>query len=198
MSLWREFTKGFVRENPLFRLVLGTCPSLAITTAAINGVGMGLALTFVLVGSNVVISMIRRFVPKSIRIPMYIVVIATFVTITDLAMNAYTHELWKVLGIFVPLIVVNCIVLARAEAFAGKNTVFRSFLDGLGMGLGYTIAIFSLSIFREILGSATLFGHRVLPTSYETAIIMLLPPGAFILLGFMLGFINKLTKHEES
>ncbi len=198
MSLWKEFTKGFVRENPLFRLVLGLCPSLAVTTAAINGVAMGLAATFVLLGSNVVISLMRGIIPKKVRIPVFIVVIASFVTIIDLTMNAYFHELHKVLGLFVPLIVVNCIILGRAEAYASRNGVLRSFLDGLGMGLGFTISLVVLGAIREFLGSGTIFGIRSLPSSYDVAIIMLLPPGAFVALGFMLGIMNKLTKQEES
>ena len=198
MSLWREFTKGFVKENPLFRLVLGLCPTLAVTTAAINGVAMGLAATFVLLGSNVVISMLRKIIPKKVRIPVFIVVIASFVTIIDLTMNAFFHELHKVLGLFVPLIVVNCIILGRAEAFASRNTVFRSFIDGLGMGLGFTISLIALGAIREYFGAGTIFGVNLMPPSYEVAIIMLLPPGAYIALGFMLGVMNKLTKHEES
>jgi electron transport complex protein RnfE len=198
VSLWKEFTKGFVRENPLFRLVLGLCPTLAVTTAAINGVAMGLAATFVLLGSNIVISMLRKVIPKKVRIPVFIVVIASFVTIIDLSMNAYFHELHKVLGLFVPLIVVNCIILGRAEAFASRNTVFRSFVDGLGMGLGFTISLVALGAIREFFGTGTIFGVRLMPSSYEVAIIMLLPPGAYIALGFMLGAMNKLTKHQES
>jgi electron transport complex protein RnfE len=198
VSLWREFTKGFVKENPLFRLVLGLCPSLAVTTAAINGVAMGLAATFVLVGSNVVISLMRGIIPKKVRIPVFIVVIASFVTIIDLTMNAYFHELHKVLGLFVPLIVVNCIILGRAEAFASRNGVLKSFLDGLGMGLGFTVSLIVLGAIREFLGAGTIFGAKLLPSSYDVAIVMLLPPGAFVALGFMLGIMNKLTKQEES
>lgn len=198
MSLWKEFTKGFVRENPLFRLVLGLCPTLAVTTAAVNGIAMGLAATFVLVGSNLVISSIRKVIPKKVRIPVFIVVIASFVTIIDLSMNAFFHELHKVLGLFVPLIVVNCIILGRAEAFASRNTVLKSFVDGLGMGLGFTISLVALGAIRELLGVGTIFGFKILPASYEVAIIMLLPPGAYIALGLMLGVMNKLTKQEES
>jgi electron transport complex protein RnfE len=198
VSLWKEFTKGFVKENPLFRLVLGLCPTLAVTTAAINGVAMGLAATFVLLGSNIVISMLRKIIPKKVRIPVFIVVIASFVTIIDLTMNAFFHELHKVLGLFVPLIVVNCIILGRAEAFASRNTVFRSFVDGLGMGFGFTISLVALGAIRELFGAGTVFGVKLMPSAYEVAIIMLLPPGAYIALGFMLGVMNKLTKHEES
>lgn len=198
MNLWNEFTKGLVKENPLFRLVLGLCPTLAVTTAAINGVAMGLAATFVLVGSNVVISVIRRVIPKKVRIPVFIVVIASFVTIIDLTMNAFFHELHKVLGLFVPLIVVNCIILGRAEAFASRNSVLKSFVDGLGMGLGFTISLIALGAVREFLGVGTIFGFRLLPLSYEVAIVMLLPPGAYMALGLMLGVMNKLTGHKES
>lgn len=198
MSLWKEFTKGFVKENPLFRLVLGLCPTLAVTTAAMNGVAMGLATTFVLVGSNLVISSMRKVIPRKVRIPVFIVVIASFVTIIDLAMAGFFHPIHKVLGLFVPLIVVNCIILGRAEAFASRNSVFKSFLDGLGMGLGFTISLVALGAIRELLGVGTIFGFKILPSSYEVAIIMLLPPGAFIALGLMLGVMNKLTKQEES
>lgn len=198
MNLWNEFTKGLVRENPLFRLVLGLCPTLAVTTAAINGVAMGLAATFVLLGSNIVISLIRKIIPKKVRIPVFIVVIASFVTIIDLTMNAFFHELHKVLGLFVPLIVVNCIILGRAEAFASRNTVLKSFVDGLGMGLGFTISLIALGAVREFFGAGTIFGLRLMPLSYEVAIVMLLPPGAYIALGLMLGIMNKLTRHEEN
>jgi len=159
---------------------------------------MGLASTFVLVGSNLVISLIRRVIPKKVRIPVFIVVIASFVTIIDLTMAGFFHPIHKVLGLFVPLIVVNCIILGRAEAFASRNTVFKSFLDGLGMGLGFTISLVALGAVREFFGAGTIFGFKLLPSSYEVAIIMLLPPGAFIALGVMLGIMNKLTKHEES
>ncbi len=198
MSLWKEFTKGFVKENPLFRLVLGLCPTLAVTTAAMNGVAMGLATTFVLVGSNLVISSMRKVIPKKVRIPVFIVVIASFVTIIDLTMAGFFHPIHKVLGLFVPLIVVNCIILGRAEAFASRNSVLKSFVDGLGMGLGFTISLVALGAIRELLGVGTIFGFQILPSSYEVAIIMLLPPGAFIALGLMLGVMNKLTKQEES
>ena len=198
MTLWKEFTKGFVKENPLFRLVLGLCPTLAVTTAAMNGVAMGLATTFVLVGSNLVISSLRKVIPKKVRIPVFIVVIASFVTMIDLGMAGFFHPIHKVLGLFVPLIVVNCIILGRAEAFASRNSVFKSFLDGLGMGLGFTISLVALGAIRELLGVGTIFGFKILPSSFEVAIIMLLPPGAFIALGLMLGVMNKLTKQEEN
>lgn len=196
MSVWGEFTKGFIKTNPLFRLVLGMCPTLAVTTAAINGVAMGLATTAVLVCSNVVISSVRRFVPEQVRIPIFIVVIASFVTIVDMLMHGYFLELHHVLGLFVPLIVVNCIILGRAEAFASKNPVVYSLVDGLGMGLGFTIALIILGSIREVLGNGTIFGVSVSGGSFEPALIMLLPPGAFVTLGVLLGLINKLTKVE--
>jgi len=194
MSLVSEFTKGFIRENPLFRLVLGMCPALAVTTMAINGVAMGLAATAVLVGSNLVISLLRRFIPTQVRIPVFIVVIASFVTIIDLVMAGYFFELHKVLGLFIPLIVVNCIILGRAEAFASRNPILLSLADGLGMGLGFTLALTILGSVREILGNGTIFGIPIFSSGFEPAIIMLLPPGAFLALGLLLGLMNKLTK----
>lgn len=196
MSLWGEFGKGFIKTNPLFRLALGMCPTLAVTTAAINGVAMGLATTAVLTCSNVVISSIRRFIPERVRIPVFIVVIASFVTLIDMIMHGYFYELWKVLGLFVPLIVVNCAILGRVEAFASKNPIVFSLADGLGMGLGFTMALIILGSIREVLGGGTIFGVSVSGGSFEPALIMLLPPGAFVALGVLLGLINKLTKVE--
>ena len=198
MSLISEFTKGLVKENPLFRLVLGMCPALAVTTMAINGVAMGLAATAVLVGSNLVISVLRRFIPPQVRIPVFIVVIASFVTIIDMVMAGYFYELHKVLGLFIPLIVVNCIILGRAEAFASRNSVFLSLADGLGMGLGFTLALIILGSVREILGNGTVFGVPLFASGFEPALVMLLPPGAFLALGLLLGLMNKLTKVEET
>jgi electron transport complex protein RnfE len=198
MSVATEFTKGFIRENPLFRLVLGMCPALAVTTMAINGVAMGLAATAVLVGSNLVISILRRFIPSQVRIPVFIVVIASFVTIIDMVMAGYFYELHKVLGLFIPLIVVNCIILGRAEAFASRNPILLSVADGLGMGLGFTLALVILGSVREILGSGTIFGVPIFASGFEPAVIMLLPPGAFLALGLLLGLMNKLTKVEET
>jgi electron transport complex protein RnfE len=188
----KEFTKGLWSENPIFRMVLGMCPTLAITTSAANGVGMGLATSFVLVGSNVMISALRNFIPKKIRVPGYIVIIATFVTVVDLAMNAYFHPLHKALGIFIPLIVVNCIIMGRAEAYAQKNGVIYSMLDGLGMGLGFTLSIVVIGMIREVIGNGTLFGTQVMSQSYIPFLLIILPPGAFILLGSMLGGMNRL------
>ena len=195
MSLWQEFNKGIIKENPVLRLVLGMCPTLAVTTAAINGVAMGCAVIFVLLGSNIVVSLIRKVIPAKVRIPVFIVVIATFVTTVDLLMAGFFYELHKILGIFIPLIVVNCIILGRAEAFASKNSVFRSILDALGMGIGFTLALTVLGSIREILGNGTIFGFDLLTgLGYQKFIIMLLPPGAFIALGFLMGLMNKMTK----
>ncbi len=197
MSLWYEFSKGIYKENPIFRLVLGMCPTLAVTTSVQNAIGMGIATTFVLFSSNLLISIIKNAVPKRIRIPMYIVVIASFVTIADLVMAAYEPALHKSLGIFVPLIVVNCIILGRAEAFAGKNRVFPSILDGLGMGIGFTLALLALGLVREILGNGTIYGYPVFGSGYNPMLIMILPPGAFLILGLYLGFFNWLDRKRK-
>ena len=183
---------GIITENPTFRLVLGMCPTLAVTTAAVNGLGMGLATTFVLICSNLVISLIRNFVPDKVRIPAYIVVIATFVTMVDLFLKAFLPELSESLGLFIPLIVVNCIIFARAEAFASKNPPLDSMLDGLGMGLGFTCARTIISCVRELLGSGCLFGVDLLGPSYPPALIFVLAPGGFITLGLVLAAVNKL------
>lgn len=193
MNLIQEFTKGIIKENPLFRLVLGTCPSLAITTSVENGLGMGAAFTGVLLASNIVISMMRSIIPDSVRIPAYVVIIASFVTMTDQLMHAFTPGLYKALGIFIPLIVVNCIILGRAEAFANRNSVVPSIADALGMGLGFTIALVMVSTFREVLGAGTFLGIQLLPEGIP-AILMILPPGGFITLGCLLGFLNKMQK----
>lgn len=193
MSLMQEFTKGIIKENPLFRLVLGTCPSLAITTSVDNALGMGAAFTGVLLASNIVISLMRSVIPESVRIPAYVVIIASFVTMTDQLMHAFTPDLYKALGIFIPLIVVNCIILGRAEAFANRNPVLPSIMDALGMGLGFTIALSLVSTFREVLGAGTFLGIQILPESIP-AILMILPPGGFITLGCLLAILNKLQK----
>ena len=193
MSLIDEFSKGVIRENPLFRLVLGCCPALAITTSVENGLGMGAAFTGVLVASNIAISALRNVIPDSVRIPAYIVIIAAFVTMTDQLMHAFTPALYTSLGIFIPLIVVNCIILGRAEAFANKNPIVPSIFDALGMGLGFTLALTLVCTFREVLGAGTFLGVPVLPGS-TPAILMILPPGGFITLGCLLGFLNKLQK----
>ncbi|NLU37197.1 MAG: electron transport complex subunit E [Clostridiales bacterium] len=188
---------GIIIENPTFRLVLGMCPTLAVTTAAVNGVAMGLAVVFVLAASNLVISLLRNFIPDKIRIPSYIVVIAAFVTIVGMLMEAFVPELYKALGLFIPLIVVNCIILARAESFASKNNPFYSLIDGIGMGLGFTIALTILGAIREILGAGTIFGVPVFGQGFEPAIIMILPPGAFITLGLLLAALNKLDQKRQ-
>lgn len=189
MSLRTEFTKGIIKENPLFRLVLGTCPSLAITTSVNNGLGMGVAFTVVLLASNIVISAMRKIIPDAIRIPSYIVIVAAFVTMIDLTMHAYTPELYKALGIYIPLIVVNCIILGRAEAFANKNGIMASIMDALGMGVGFTLALVIMSGIREVLGNGSFYG---IPLISEPALIMILPPGGFIAFGCILGILNKL------
>ncbi|NOZ61522.1 MAG: electron transport complex subunit E [Calditrichaeota bacterium] len=198
MSMIKEFTKGFYKQNPVFKLVLGLCPTLAVSNSVQNAIGMGVAVTFVLMMSNVIVSLIRKGVPKKIRIPIYIVVIATFVTIVDLFMAGFAPALHKSLGIFVPLIVVNCIILGRAEAFAGKNPVFYSFLDGLGMGLGFTFALTLISIVREILGNGSLWGIPLMPHSFEPVLLLILPPGAFLTLGLFLGFFNWLDAKRNA
>jgi len=188
----KEFSKGIVKENPVFRLMLGLCPALATSTSATDAIGMGLSMTFVLVSSNIVISLIRNFIPDKIRIPAFIVVIASFVTIVDLVLKGFMYDLHKSLGLFIPLIVVNCIILGRAEAFASKNGLFLSILDGLGMGLGFTLALLSLGIVRELLGSGSLFKADLLGPAYPKVIIFILPPGAFITIGLIMGLLNKL------
>jgi electron transport complex protein RnfE len=198
MSIAREFSKGFWRENPIFRLVLGLCPTLAVTTAAINGIGMGLATTFVLVCSNIVISLLRRFIPPRVRIPSFIVVIASFVTIVDLVMAGFFFQLHKTLGLFIPLIVVNCIILGRAEAFASKRPFVDSVADGFGMGFGFTLSLVVLGAIREILGNGTLFGLSAFGPGYFPFLVMILPPGAFITLGFLLALMNRLADQRPS
>ena len=192
MDQMKNFTKGFFKENPVFVMLLGTCPTLAVTNSAINGLGMGLATTFVLVMANLVISLIKNVVPNKVRIPIFIVVIASFVTIVDLVMAGYAPALHAQLGIFIPLIVVNCIVLGRAEAFASRNNIFSSIIDGLGMGLGFAMALTILGSVREILGNYSIFGYKFIPT--DGILVFILSPGAFIVLGFLIALINKLTK----
>lgn len=194
MNQLNNFTKGFFRENPILVLLLGTCPTLAVTSSAINGLGMGLATTFVLFMSNVFISVVKDFVPDKVRIPAFVVVIASFVTIVDLLMQAYTPALSKQLGIFIPLIVVNCIVLGRAEAFAAKNDVFSSFIDGLGMGLGFSMALVVIGGIREILGAGSIFGYKFIAEGADGILVFILAPGAFITLGFLIAILKKLNK----
>ena len=187
------FLNGILSENPTFRLVLGTCPTMAVTTSATNGIGMGAAATFVLVGSNVVISLLRNFIPDKIRIPAFIVVICTFVTMVQMFMQAFLPSLYSSLGIFLPLIVVNCIILARAEAFASKNTVLHSAADGIGMGVGFTLALTLIGSIREILGNGTIFGNSVFGPSYQPMLLLILPAGGFIVFGLLLALFNVLS-----
>ena len=186
------FTKGFLKENPTFVLLLGMCPTLATTTSAINGLSMGLATLFVLVLSNIAISAIAPVVPDKVHIPVYIVVIATFVTILQFAMQAYTPAMYATLGLFIPLIVVNCIVLGRAEAFANKNGIVDSALDGLGVGLGFTASLTVIGLIREILGSGSAFGFKFIPGDGILAFVM--APGAFLVLGYLMVLFNKFLK----
>ncbi len=188
----KYLTNGLLRENPTFVIVLGTCPTLAVTTAAINGIGMGAATTFVLVFSNLFISLLKNFIPDKVRIAAFIVVIATFVTIVDLVMKAYTPDLYNSLGIFIPLIVVNCIILGRAEAFAQKNDIGPSILDGLGMGIGFTLAITLIGSIREVLGNGSFFGYRLISEHASTMLIFILPPGAFVTYGFLIAIMNRI------
>ena len=188
------FTNGLLKENPTTVLVLGMCPTLATTTSALNGMSMGLATTFVLLCSNIVISMLKNLIPDKVRIPAFIVVIATFVTIVQLCMQAYLPALYESLGLFIPLIVVNCIVLGRAEAFAAKNSVGLSALDGLGMGLGFTCSLTILGIIREVLGTGKVFGATLFPDNYG-ALVFVLAPGAFIALAYMMALAGKLNKN---
>lgn len=193
----REMLKKIINENPVFVLLLGMCPTLATTTSATNAIGMGLSATFVLIGSNVVISLLRKVIPQKIRIAAYIVVIATFVSVIQMLLNAYLPALSSSLGLFIPLIVVNCIILGRAEAFASKNSAGRSFLDGLGMGLGFTMALTILGIIREILGNGSVFGFSLFPEGFQPAIMMILPPGGFIALGLVLGVIALIKRNRK-
>ena len=190
MNLANTFNKGIWRDNPAFRLLLGLCPMLAVTTSAENGLGMGLATAFVLVCSNMVVSLLRKLIPAKVRIPAFIVIIASFVTVVQLCMEAYAYDMYKALGIFIPLIVVNCLILGRAEAFASKNGFVISIIDGLGMGAGFTLALFVLGAVREILGSGTLLGFSLFGASFEPFLLMILPPGAFITLGLLLAGMN--------
>ncbi len=192
MSQWKNFSKGFFKENAVFVLFLGLCPTLGVTTSAINGLGMGLATTFVLVMSNLVVSLVKSQIPDKVRIPSFIVIIASFVTMVELLMQAYVPALFEQLGLFIPLIVVNCLVLGRAEAFASKNSVFSSIIDGLGMGLGFAMALTILGGVREILGSGSIFGFKFIEG--DGMLVFVLAPGAFIALGYLIVLINKINK----
>lgn len=193
----KAFTNGIFGNNPVMKQVLGLCPTLAVTTSAINGIGMGLATMVVLIGSNTVVAMVKNMIPAKVRIPAFIVIIASFVTVVDLLMNAYLHDLHKVLGLFIPLIVVNCVVLGRAESFASKNSVFESIMDGLGTGLGFTLALMILGAVREICGNGSVFGVNLFGAHFSPSIVMILPPGAFIALGFLMVAYNYVEEHKR-
>lgn len=188
---------GLFGENPIFRLVLGTCPTIAVSTSAMNGLGMGLAVTFVLMGSNLVISMLRNFIPDKVRIPAFIVIIASFVTVIQLAIQGFVPALNDSLGLFIPLIVVNCIILARAESFASKNKVLPSVVDGLGMGLGFTGALVIISSIREILGNGTIFGLALFGESFQPVLMMAQAPGGFIVFGLVLAVVNAIDARNR-
>ncbi|GAA0065978.1 MAG: electron transport complex subunit E [Clostridium perfringens] len=198
--LFERLKNGIVTENPIFVQVLAMCPTLAVTSSVENAVGMGIASTVVLIFSNMIISALRKFIPNKIRIPAYIVIIASFVTVVDMLMNAYVQSLYKSLGIFIPLIVVNCVILGRAEAYASNNKVIPSIFDAIGMGVGFTIALFSIGTFREILGAGTFLGMNIMPEGFKPATIMILAPGAFLTLGALMTFLNyrniKKAKNE--
>lgn len=192
MNNWKNFSKGFIKENPVFTLLLGLCPTLAVTTSAINGLGMGLATTFVLICSNIVIALTSKVIPDKVRIPSFIVIIASFVTVIDLVMKAYVPSLYDALGLFIPLIVVNCIVLGRAEAFASKNKVFPSMIDGLGMGLGFAFALTLLGAIRELIGNYSIFGYKLINT--DGVIVFVLAPGGFFVLAYLIAIMKKIKR----
>jgi len=192
MSQIQNFTKGFFKENPVFVLLLGMCPTLGVTSSAVNGLGMGLATTFVLIMSNIVVSLIKNLIPDKVRIPAFIVVIASFVTVVEMVMEGFLPDLYAQLGLFIPLIVVNCVILGRAEAFASKNGVLSSLLDGLGMGLGFAFALTLLGSVREVLGAGSIFSMKFVSEDASTMLLFILPPGAFIALGYLIAVINKL------
>ncbi len=195
--MFSEFSKGIIKENPLFVQVLGVCPALATTTSLANALGMGAAFSLVLIFSNLTISVLKSVIPDQIRIPCYIVVIASLVTIAEMLMNALVPDIYAALGIFIPLIVVNCIILGRAEAFASKYGLWASIQDALGMGLGFTLALSFVAAIREILGNGTLWGFPVLGSSYQPILLMLMPPGAFITMGFLFAGVNYLKRRKE-
>ncbi|MBV1756354.1 MAG: electron transport complex subunit E [Dethiosulfatibacter sp.] len=198
MNYMRILKNGLIDENPTFVQLLGMCPTLAVTTSAINGIGMGAATTVVLLGSNLVISSLRKVIPDKIRIPAFVVIIATFVTIIDMFMNAYAYDLYKALGLFIPLIVVNCLILGRAESYSSKNAVLPSAVDGIAMGLGFTLALALLGSVREILGAGSIFGYHLFGEAFKPALVMILPPGAFIVLGLLIAGINVISKKKTA
>jgi electron transport complex protein RnfE len=189
----QNFLKGIVKENPIFVMLLGMCPTLGVTSSAFNGFGMGVATLFVLLMSNLVVSLVKKQIPSKVRIPAFIIIIASFVTIVEMVLEAYIPFLYEQLGIFIPLIVVNCLILGRAEAFASKNDVIASIIDALGMGLGFVLALTILGATREILGSGSLFGFRFVPENANTFILFILPPGAFIALAYLTVLFHKIT-----
>ncbi len=197
-DLWKIFSKGLLDENPIFILALSLCPALAVTTTVLNGLTMGLTVLFVITTNNVVVSITRRWINQKVRVPVYITSIATIVTVAQLVMQAYFPDLYKALGIYLALVVVFAIILARAEVFASKNGVVRSFCDGFGMGCGFTLAMLSISIIRELLGNGTILGYSVFGASYNPALIMILPPGAFILIGYMIAGIKSYNARREA
>lgn len=192
MNQWKNFSKGFIKDNPVFVLLLGLCPTLAVTSSAINGLGMGLATMFVLVCSNMVVSLIKNLIPDKVRIPSFIVIIASFVTIVELIMEGFAPTLFEALGIFIPLIVVNCIVLGRAEGFASKQSFISSLIDGLGMGLGFAFALTLLGAVREALGNGSIFGYKFIEG--DAILVFILSPGAFIVLGYLIALLNRFRK----
>lgn len=198
MNKLQIFKNGVTTENPILVQQVGMCATLAITTSLINGIGMGVAVIAVLTGSNIVISALRKYIPDEVRIPAFVIIIAAFTTIIDLLMHAYTFSLYRALGVFIPLIVVNCIILARAEAFAFKNGVLDSTIDGLGMGVGYLVAMILLSSIREILGNGSILGFRILPEAYEPMMMAIQPPGAFIILGLLIGLVNYFSRRKKA
>ena len=195
MNQWKNFSKGFIKENAVFVLFLGLCPTLGVTTSAVNGLGMGLATTFVLVMSNLVVSLIKNLIPDKVRIPSFIVIIASFVTVVELVMKGYVPALFDALGLFIPLIVVNCLVLGRAEAFASKNSIWTSLVDGAGMGLGFTMALTVLGAVRELLGSGAFFGMKLI--SGDAMLLFILPPGAFLALGYLIVLANMIKEKSS-
>ena len=196
-ALLERLYNGIIKENPTFVLMLGMCPTLAVTSSALNGLGMGVATMAVLIMSNLLISLLRKVIPNGVRVPVYIIIIASFVTIVEMLMHAYVTPLYNSLGIFIPLIVVNCIILGRAESYASKNNALLSIFDGIGVGLGFTVGLTAIGIVRELLGSGCVFGLRVLPESYEPISIFILAPGAFFVLSILCAVMNKVTKGKK-
>lgn len=196
-AILERLYNGIIKENPTFVLMLGMCPTLAVTSSAINGLGMGIATMAVLIMSNLFISLLRKIIPNGVRVPVYIIIIASFVTIVEMLMHAFVPSLYSALGIFIPLIVVNCIILGRAESYASKHNAILSIFDGIGVGLGFTVGLTAIGIVRELLGAGTVFGLKVLPESYEPISIFVLAPGAFFVLSILCAIMNKVTKGKK-